>query len=135
MEFKDRLRRLRTEKNLSQAMLAAKAGITARTVQNYELGTRMPHNIMIAEALAAALGTSVEALLGRSGLLAVDAYEKGGSVAARDVSQLLSEVTALFAGGSLPEEDMDAVMEALNTAYWDAKRKNKKYKKTTSEER
>ncbi len=127
MEFKDRLRKARAEAGLSQAALAARAGVTARTVQNYELGTRMPHNMRIAEALATALGTSVEQLLGRSGVLSVDACERGGSAAARDVGGLVSEVAGLFAGGTLPEEDMDAVMEALSAAYWDAKRKNKKY--------
>ena len=127
MTFKDRLREARVKAGLSQAALAARAGVTARTVQNYELGTRMPHNLAIAERLAAALETTAAALLGRAGVLSASAAENGGVRAARGVDALLSEVTALFAGGTLPEEDMDAVMEALSAAYFDAKKKNKKY--------
>ena len=33
----------------------------------------------------------------------------------------------MFAGGELDEEEKDAIMAALNRAYWDAKEENKKY--------
>ncbi len=127
MEFGERLKKRRKEMGMSQSALAEKAGITCRTVQNYELGTRAPHNIGIVTALAKALETSTDKLLGSGDALVIDAYERGGKAAARDVGALVSEVAGLFAGGELPEEDMDAVMEALNAAYWDAKKKNRKY--------
>ena len=126
MEFGERLKSRRKAVGMSQTALAEKAGITCRTVQNYELGTRTPHNVGIVSALAAALGTTAEALLGSGDALVIDAYERGGETAARDVGALIDEVPGLFAGGELPEEDMDAVMEALNAAYWDAKKKNRK---------
>ena len=129
MEFGERLKKKRRELGLSQAALAEMAGVTCRTVQNYELGTRTPHNVGIVASLATALKTTAEALLGSGDALVIDAYEKGGAAAARDVGALVNEVTGLFAGGELPEEDMDAVMEALNAAYWDAKKKNRKYAK------
>ena len=56
-----------------------------------------------------------------------DAYEKGGAKAARDIDELVGEVTGLFAGGSLSEEALEGAMKALNDAYWIAKAKNKKY--------
>ena len=37
MVFKERLKEKRTEANLTQVELAEKAGVTARTIQNYEL--------------------------------------------------------------------------------------------------
>ena len=40
MVFKERLKEKRTEANLTQVELAEKAGVTARTIQNYELGSR-----------------------------------------------------------------------------------------------
>ena len=45
-------------------------------------------------------------------------------------------MTGLFAGGEMAEEDMDALMLAVQQAYVDAKRKNRKYtpKKYLSEE-
>jgi len=39
--------------------------------------------------------------------------------------QLVEEISSLFVGGELSETDKDAVMEALQEAYWEAKKKNK----------
>ena len=39
MGFKERLKEKRIEAGLTQVELAKKAGVTARTIQNYELGS------------------------------------------------------------------------------------------------
>ena len=127
MVFKDRLKEKRIEAGLTQAALAEKAGVSARTIQNYELGDRAPVNMGIVQRIADALETTAEHLLGSSGKIIVEAHEKGGSKAARDIDALVSEVSGLFAGGELSEESMDGAMQALNMAYWIAKEKNKKY--------
>lgn len=127
MEFKDRLREKRLEANLTQAALAEKISVTARTIQNYELGTRKPMKYEIVKKLAEALDTTPEYLLGNSGMLVLAAQEQGGAKAARDIHALVSEVTGLFAGGRLSEDALDGAMKALNEAYWIAKEKNKKY--------
>ena len=57
----------------------------------------------------------------------VEAQERGGAKAARDIEELVSEVTGLFAGGELSEEAIEGAMKALNDAYWMAKEKNRKY--------
>lgn len=57
----------------------------------------------------------------------VEAHEKGGSKAAKDIDELVGEVTGLFAGGQLSEDALEGAMKALNDAYWLAKEKNKKY--------
>lgn len=127
MVFKDRLKTKRVEVGLTQVQLAEKAGVTARTIQNYELGTRKPSNMEVIQKIADALNTTIEYLLGSTGTYIVEAHEKGGSKAARDIEQLVSEVTGLFAGGELSEESLEGAMKALNDAYWIAKEKNKKY--------
>lgn len=127
MDLKDRLKEKRAEAGLTQAELAQKAGVTTRTIQNYEMGERVPSNLGIAQKLADALGTTVEYLLGSGGKLVVMAHEQGGAKAAKDVDELVSEVQGLFAGGRLDDEAMDGVMEALFTAYMMAKKKNRKY--------
>lgn len=127
MVFKDRLREKRMEAGLTQVQLAEKCGVTARTIQNYELGNRKPVNMEVVQKIADALHTKTEYLLGSSGSLVVEAHEKGGAKAARDIDQLVSEVTGLFAGGELSEESLEGAMKALNDAYWLAKEKNKKY--------
>ena len=40
--------------------------------------------------------------------------EQGGSKAARDIDELVSEVTGMFAGGRLSDEALDGAMKALN---------------------
>lgn len=127
MVFKDRLREKRVEAGLTQVQLAEKAGVTARTIQNYELGNRKPSNMEVIQKIADALNTTTEYLLGSSGTYVVEAHEKGGSKAARDIEQLVSEVTGLFAGGELSEESLEDAMKALNDAYWIAKEKNRKF--------
>lgn len=127
MSFKERLKEKRTEANLTQVQLAKIAGVTSRTIQNYELGTRKPVHIEVVQKIAEALGTTTEYLLGSQGVYVADAYQKGGSAAARDIDELVSEVTGLFAGGRLSEDALEGAMKALNDAYWLAKEKNRKY--------
>lgn len=139
MSFKDKLKEKRLEANLTQVQLAEKVSVTPRTIQNYELGNRRPTKLDIVEKLAKVLNTTPEYLLGQNGLLVVAAHEQGGSKAARDIDELVSEVTGMFAGGRLSDEALDGTMKALNEAYWIAKEKNKKYtpkkyRKGTSEQ-
>lgn len=127
MVFKDRLKEKRLEAGLTQVELAKKAGVTTRTIQNYELGNRKPANMEVIQRIADALNTTTEYLLGSSGAYVVEAQERGGAKAARDIEELVSEVTGLFAGGELSEEAIEGAMKALNDAYWMAKEKNRKY--------
>ena len=127
MVFKERLKEKRLQSGLTQAALAEKAGVTARTIQNYELGTRKPANMEVIQRISDTLGTTTEYLLGSSGAYVVEAQKKGGAKAARDIEELVSEVTGLFAGGELSEESLEGAMKALNDAYWLAKEKNRKY--------
>ena len=85
MGFKEKLKEKRVEANLTQVQLAEKISVTARTIQNYELGTRKPTKYATVEQLAAALNTTAEYLLGQSGMLVLDAQEKGGSKAAKNI--------------------------------------------------
>ena len=137
MAFAENLKEKRAQSGLTQAELAMKAGVTARTIQNYELGTRKPGNMVIVQRIADALGTTTEHLLSSGETLVVAAHERGGARAAKDINELVSEVTGMFAGGKLSDDALDGAMRALNEAYWIAKDKNKKYgrkKKKDAEE-
>ena len=134
MGFKERLKEKRLEANLTQVQLAEKISVTARTIQNYELGTLKPTKFEVVEKLAEALNTTAEYLLGQGGMLVLAAQEQGGSKAAKDIDELVSEVSGMFAGGHLSDEALDGAMQALNKAYWIAKEKNKKYGRRKSKE-
>lgn len=118
---------MRVQAGITQKGLASAVGITERSIQNYELGTRKPNNMEVVQKIADALHTTTEYLLGSEETFVIEAHEKGGAKSARDVNELVSEVTALFAGGTLDENAKEGVMAAINRAYWDAKEKNKKY--------
>ena len=95
MGFKERLKEKRIEAGLTQAELAEKVSVTARTIQNYEMGTRKPNSKVVAD-IAAALGTTVDYLLNSSDMYVGGAREKGGSKAARDLEELVSVVNRSF---------------------------------------
>lgn len=64
---------------LSQVELAEKAGVIARTIQNYEHGSRKPSNMVTIQKITDVLNTTTEYLLGSSGTYVVEAHEKGGA--------------------------------------------------------
>lgn len=135
MKFNERLKKLREEKGLTQVQLSELTGISARMIQKYESGNARPR-LDAAEKIAKALNITADQLLGNAAMLVAQAAEKYGSRGAKQAQQLTEEVTGLFAGGEMAQEDMDVMMKAIQDAYWIAKEKNKKYtpKKYRSEE-
>ena len=127
MSFAEHLKRIRKEKKLGQKQLAELSGISLRTLQNWESGQRRPSSRDAVAKLAQALGVPATVLLENAERFVIEAEEKGGKQAARDVETLVEELAGLFAGGELNDEEKDGVMAALNEAYWMSKGINKKY--------
>lgn len=126
MKFSERLKKFREEQGLTQVQLSELTGITTRQIQKYEGGQARPR-LDAAEKIAKALNISADELLGNADMLVAQAKEKYGSRGAKQAQQLTEEVTGLFAGGDMAEEDMDIMMRAIQDAYWIAKENNKKY--------
>ena len=126
MKFNERLKELREKNNLTQEQLAKISGVSSRMIQRQEYGTSRPR-LDAAEKIAKALNVSTDELLGNADMLVAQANEKYGARGAKQAKQLTDEVTGLFAGGDMAEEDMDLMMKAIQDAYWIAKEKNKKY--------
>lgn len=135
MKFNERLKKLREEKGLTQVQLSELTGISTRMIQKYESANARPR-LDAAEKIAKALNVTADQLLGNADMLVAQAAEKYGARGAKQAQQLTEEVTGLFAGGEMAQEDMDVMMKAIQDAYWIAKEKNKKYtpKKYRSEE-
>lgn len=127
MDFGDRLRKLREASGLSQHALADAAKVSRNSIMNYETHRRMPKDLGIVNRLASALATDIYALMDEKDYILMDAEEKGGAKARRDLQVLSNQVTALFAGGELGDDDMEAALRAITEAYWIAKEVNKKY--------
>lgn len=127
MKFSEKVKKARKEKKLSQGRLAELIGVSPRTVQNYEIAGMHPKQREIYHKLAEALEVDVNYLLTEDEELIFESYQKGGVKSMHDVENLIGGVCGLFAGGSLPEEDMDAAMKAITEAYFAVKAENRKY--------
>ncbi|MDY3215152.1 MAG: helix-turn-helix transcriptional regulator [Ruminococcus sp.] len=124
--FGERLLEARKSKDFTRDALAKKANVSSKTIANYESGDRYP-TVDIASRLAEALDVSVAALLGEEGDIIEKARAEHGSKGVRDLRELIDDVSGLFAGGELPEEDKDALMRAFSEAYFIAKEKNRRF--------
>jgi transcriptional regulator with XRE-family HTH domain len=127
MKFGDKLKIARNAKKLKQADLAKLVGVSSRTIQNYETADMYPKNRDIYYKLAEVLEVDVNYLLSEGEDFITEAQNKYDYRGRRDAVRLVEEISGLFAGGSIPEEDKDAIMRAIQDAYWDAKEENKKY--------
>ena len=127
MEFSEKIKNARTAKGLSQRELAEASGITLRTIQNYETGGKLPRKRSTYAALAAALDISEEVLLDDNAAFVLRASEQYGDSGARQAYEMASDIAAMWAGGEMDEEDMDAIMQSMQEAYWEAKKNNRKY--------
>lgn len=127
MTFGEKIRELRKEKYLSQTELGKLTGVSLRTVRGWEIEGRYPKSRKIYAKLAEVLGCDQDYLLTEKEVFITDAGEMFGYRGKKGAERLMNEVTGLFAGGDMAEEDMDVFMLAVQQAYVDAKRRNKKY--------
>ena len=127
MEFSEKIRNARRAKGWTQKDLAQASGVTLRTIQNYELGARLPKKRDTYLALAKALDINEEVLLDDSASFVLRANERYGSRGARQAWDMVADIAAMWSGGEMDEEDMDSIMQAMQEAYWEAKKNNRKY--------
>ena len=127
MRFGEKLRKFRTEKGMTQAELAKEAGLGLNTISNYESGRTYPQNREVYTTLANILGVNPDNLHNENDDFITEATAQYGSRGARQAKELLDEVTGLFAGGELADEDMREMVDAIQEAYLIAKKNNKKY--------
>lgn len=128
MKFGEKLKQHRKERTLTQSQLAEAAGTSLKTIINYESGKTYPQNREMYAKLAEILGVDANYLHNEHDPFVEEARARYGARGKEQAQELVAEVTGLFAGGTLSEQDMDAVMQALQQAYWDSKARNtKKY--------
>ena len=127
-DFGMKLKSYRKAREMSQVDFAAFLGIPFRTYQNYESGHRYPRNMEVVNKIAVALGVNAvhrAHALGAAGGYIVEANEKGGSRDRRRMEQMVTQLSAMFAGGEIDQESKDKAMAALNAVYWKHKEENR----------
>lgn len=127
MTFGEKLRKLRKEKGLTQAELAKLAGLGLKTINNYEKGATYPQNRAVYTTLAGILDCDPNYLHNEGDDFIAAAQSEYGYRGKKSAEKVYRDAVALFAGGELDEEDKDEFMLALQEAFFDAKRRNKKY--------
>lgn len=103
------------------------SGVSLRTITNYESGECYPRKRDIYHKLAELFHTEENYFLNEDEEFLLSAAEKYGAKGAKQAQALVDEVSGLFAGGNIADEDLDVMMKALQDAYWIAKEKNKKF--------
>ncbi len=128
MNLSEKIRNARTAKGMSQKDLAKAAGISERTVQNYELGARMPKKRETYTKLAGALGVREEVLLDEDASFVLQAQEQYGTRGRRQAEEVVRSFRVAAAGGEMDDDDLDFIKEAMLQTYHDAKAYNQRFK-------
>ena len=105
MTFGEKVKAERTKLGMSQDELAAKIGVTRRIIGSYENDKSRPRGMERYKKLAESLNVNVNYLLSEDDAFIADVEDKYGRRGARQAQELLAEVTGLFAGGEMADED------------------------------
>ena len=140
MTFGEKFKAERLKMNLTQQDVADALGINRRMITRYENGLSFPRTKEAYRKIAEFFGVDVNYLLTEDEEFVVRASEQYGARGMKQAQELIDGMAGLFAGGTLSEQDKDAVMKALQDIYWDSKARNvekytpKKDKKQEPEE-
>ena len=127
MTFGEIVKNERNRLGLNQDELAKKIGVTRRVISSYENDSSRPRGTERYKKLAEALGVNINYLLSEDEAFIADVEDNYGHRGAKQAKELLAEVTGLFAGGEMADEDMREMVDAIQEAYLIAKKNNKKY--------
>lgn len=127
MKFCEKLKEARIKAGLKQEELAKALGVSLRTISNYESGERYPKKREVYYKLAELFHTEESYFLNEGEEFMLAAAKEYGAKGAKQARELVDEVSGLFSGGGLADEDLDEMMRGIQEAYWIAKEKNKKY--------
>ena len=136
MTFGEKFRTEREKLGLTQQEVADSLGINRRMITRYENGISFPRTKDAYKKIADFFKIDVNYLLTEDEAFVVEASEQYGSRGMKQAQNLINGMSGLCAGGTLSDQDKDAVMKALQDIYWESKARNiekytpKKYKKS-----
>ena len=111
MRFCEKLKDARTKAGMKQEELAKALGVSLRTITNYESGECYPRKRDIYHKLAELFHTEENYFLNEDEEFLLSAAEKYGAKGAKQAQALVDEVSGLFAGGNIADEDLDVMMK------------------------
>lgn len=130
MTFGEKIRQARIALNLSQSELAAKTGISERSLYTYEQTGTMPRSGNM-KKIAEALNVSVSYLLDEDesnqhkhmdqDMFLANVKHAFGYRGAKEATEILNKASALFAGGELNDEAKEIFFQSLMEVYLESK--------------
>ena len=127
MKFGEKVRALRIKNEMTQTELAHLSSLAKRTIINYETCTSYPKQREVYKKLADIFGVEINYLLTEDEEFILAGEEKYGRKGMKQAEQLVDDISNLFAGGDLSDDDLDGIMRAIQESYWIAKEKAKKH--------
>lgn len=124
MNFAEKIKTARKSLGYTQQQLADATHLSLRTIISYEKGDSSPRKGETYATLAKVLNVSTSYLLTEDEAFVVAAAERYGSRGAAQAQDVIEGFAGLCAGGTLSEQDKDAVMKALQDIYWESKARN-----------
>lgn len=119
MIFGQKIRELRkNHNNMSQTQLAHALGVSLRTIRGWESEGRSPKSIELYQNLAELFHCDLNFLMSNA---QDDSAILSTNTTSQETHQLVEQLIAHFSSGTLSNNELDAIMKALQTAYWNAK--------------
>ena len=130
--FGEKVKNRRAELRIDQDQLAGLCGVSRRTIVSYETQGKYPREATLRK-LASALGVTERYLTNddetdpSAGIneepFIQEARDAFGKKGAEEMAAVLSQNEALFAGGTLSEDQKDMFYEAVTKAYFMSKKR------------
>lgn len=115
MTFGEKIKFLRTRKNITQVELAKAIGVSLRTLINYETYNKMPQKKDIYKRLADTLNTDVSFLTNDS----ASVFDGSFSFTSTDkINVLLAEFTQIFSDKNISKNEKERLVFSVNNLYW-----------------
>ena len=124
MTFGEKLRRLRDSRKLTQTQMAQLLNVSLRTYQYYESGRMYPKDATIYPRIAEEFNVTTDNLISDQDLFMIEAQSKYGSRGREQAAQILEATEALYAGGTLSEEDEQAFYRQMTRIFDRVKQRN-----------
>ena len=112
MSFGDNLKTIRTNAGMTRVELAKKLGISDRSIGVWERNEKQP-TLKSINSLAQALNVSPAAL--------VEDRFIGQDINYNDPKEVINQISALYMGGKMDENDLGIIYNAISEMYIDAK--------------
>lgn len=117
MSFAKKIKKYREENNLTQTEFAKMIGVSPRTLAHYEDGERYPRDVDVYRKIAEVMKCDYNYLIGSNEEFLSHIYREHGKKDVDKVRMHTEQISSLFAGGELSEDDKDIVFEMITKAY------------------